>query len=587
MPVIRRYGFAAALLFILSIPLKLYASQLMVWEIDYVPVVARGMAFFNEGVFPAYGTLSSVAAYNLPFLVWLHMPAMLFTRDVYWIFLSTLLVFNALGTWHVYRLGARYLHPRAGLLAVALFTFSEFAISAAYTAWAQLLLPSFFAMIAYWLLRWLEDGDGRALALTCLLITAAFMTHFTAVLLYPALVLCYIIRRPPLAWRGLFVGVIGSALLLAPWLLFQVERDFVDLRAFLSRTPTVAPEIMAQYAYLKPESGPLPSVTSPEQAPSPPPAAEATAPPPQQASTPPTRVERLLGRIVAAPAQVVDGFMVMFRFLAPRELTAFYWPQVALYVALLSAFWGGVLLALWRWLQAGLAVAGWRARYHALAAALYQTPHGRIVLLFGLALIVVLGLIATRSPASAQSTYYYGLAGLQVLIIAYSLHLLIERMPRMRWRYGVLTAAILAIVGVQGGARLAKDSARLADIEHYSPFNVALYRSIDAATAWIADDWAGGDSLTISYDIMAESRHFWWIAPWHHVDPLYRIGMGFDYLLESYYGLHNRNQSPTGEVAGADYVVVYEPGLARYDLSVYEVHQFGAIYVLKPITDGE
>ena len=92
--------------------------------------------------------------------------------------------------------------------------------------------------------------------------------------------------------------------------------------------------------------------------------------------------------------------------------------------------------------------------------------------------------------------------------------------------------------------------------------NMSLYRSIEAATAFIAADWEGGAALTISYDLLPELAHHWWIVPWHSIDPLYGMGMAYDYLLESQHGLRNRNADPLGLAADADYVVTSQPGVS-------------------------
>ena len=167
---------------LLSVALKIYASQLLVWEVDYVPVVARGQAWLDGGSFPAVGTLSSVAAFNMPFLPWMQLPALLFTRDVRLVLVITQLAFNLLGTWVVFRLGARLFDRAAGMLAAILFTFSDIGISGAYTAWAQLQLPVFTILVAYFLYLWLKENRWWQVALVWISATAAFMTHFSAIL---------------------------------------------------------------------------------------------------------------------------------------------------------------------------------------------------------------------------------------------------------------------------------------------------------------------------------------------------------------------------------------------------------------------
>jgi len=72
------------------------------------------------------------------------------------------------------------------------------------------------------------------------------------------------------------------------------------------------------------------------------------------------------------------------------------------------------------------------------------------------------------------------------------------------------------------------------------------------------------------------------VIAWNSVDQGYRMGMSYDFLLAYQHGLTNRNQDALGLAEDADYVVVYLPGLVRYDSNRYEMHSFGAIVVLKP-----
>ena len=121
------------------------------------------------------------------------------------------------------------------------------------------------------------------------------------------------------------------------------------------------------------------------------------------------------------------------------------------------------------------------------------------------------------------------------------------------------------------------------DTSVYSPFNIALYSSINSATRWIADDWDGGEALTVSYDVMPEMAGQWWVAAWHSVDESYRMGMAYDYLLEAYYGLHNQNTNPVGLADDPDYIVTFTSAIHDYDDADYTQEIFGAIVVLKPV----
>ena len=578
------------LLWLASLPVKLIAAYNMVWDIDIVPVVAQGSAWFSDGVFPAYGTLSSVAAYNLPGLVWLHLPAQLLTHDPYWIMLLTLLAFNLVSTVYVFLLGRLVANTRVGLIAALLFTFSAISVSGSYTAWAQLLLPGFFAMTAYHLLRWCLRESGRDLALAGILATFAFMTHFSAVLLYGALLAVALIARPRwhLVWLAAGAGV--CVLLLAPYGVFQLERNFVDLRAFFSQESTLSAETLERYAYLQSGNPQAPDTTANPSAQAAPVSPDAAASSTENAT--PSFTARLLRFAASVPAQFIQastiGYNVTPRALQKSAPVAAFSLQLIM-LGLYAGFILGCALAAWR---------VWRAK----------TVRGQPSLwLLAFLLALTSGLIVTGTAPWENATYYSGLIGLQWVFTAYALSTLPQPSPNSGSELQVTKGGTFPLhtwetergltihkavgwllVGMLVSYALLHSAERIERIRQhndaaYSNLNVWLYRHIDDATAWIAQDWREAHdtaTLSISYDFWPEMAHIWWVVPWHEVDAGYRMGMSYDYLLRHLHGLHNRNQNPVGLADDADYLVTYN----THDLSAYDaeaVRRSGAIVVVK------
>lgn len=567
-------------LFALSIPLKLIAAQHLAFDMDFVPIIARGTAFLDAGVFPAYGTLSSVAAYNLPFLPWLHLPALLITRDIAAVFILTGLAFNLLGTWAVYRLGGELFNPLVGLTAAALFTFSETSVSSSYTAWAQLYLPTFYALMLLFLWRWKTRDKASYAASAIITATAAFMTHFSAILLYPALLVLMLLAGVRWHWRGIFAGVFVSALMSAPYLLFQVERDFVDLRAFLTRETLVEQAVLDRYAEYKPgmmQREPLPTGDTSGQI-------QLIA---QSSETTPSRSERILSFAAGIPGYYVDGLLLAFndspetlREMSPLlgGIASFFMRDV-----LRLLFSAGVIVALYRFVMVFRAGEG--TLFQRFQQAM-DTVAGRYLLLLVFLLVIISGLIVTRATPDSQPTYYTGFVSVQMILAAaplvIGLQILGERLNQSpRWIHTALLTVVLVIAGFSAANRILRVQQH--DYETFSPFNAWVYATLDAAVEWMAADWQGGETVTVSYDLFPEMAHFWWVAPWHTVDPLYGIGMSYDFMLWNDHRLRNTNDDPLGKVENADYIVTYETGLISYDLAGYSVQRFGTIHVLKPL----
>ena len=574
------FSISFVLILLISAAVKIYASQMLAWEVDYVPIVARGQAWLDGGAFPAVGTLSSVAAFNMPFLVWMQIPALLFTRDVRIVLVCTQLIFNLLGTWVVFRLGSRIFDRRAGLAAAVLFTFSEVGISSAYTAWAQLLMPGFYVMVAYLLFLWKSENRAWQVALTWMLATAAFMTHFSSVFLFAVIVIISFVMRLPLNRRGLLAGVVGSVIMLAPYLVYESGVDFVDLKAFFTRRSTISAEVLAEYAHLKPEAqarsadeAEAQTSTGAEEAGS--------------ASAPLSRLERGIVWVLSIPLQLFESLRLVFStdLLQLRQHhPVLHGISAALRVLLEASFWFGIVHAGYR------CFSNWRGRYLALRAeqrgfqhgwrlaqdTLVDSAAGRNLVLLVIILAVVAGLILVRAGPEAQASYYTGLVSLQLLMCAYGITCIADKRE-----LGILVAA-LVLLFVSLGAFDRYERVSNHDPTQHSPLNLALYDHVNGATSWIASDWSGEESIIVSYDMMPEMANQWWVVAWHRVDESYRVGMAFDYLLESYFDLENSNRNPLGIADSPDYIVTSAPGLERYVRERYQLRQFGALFVLKP-----
>ena len=207
---------------------------------------------------------------------------------------------------------------------------------------------------------------------------------------------------------------------------------------------------------------------------------------------------------------------------------------------------------------------------------LVASSAGRNLVLLLFILAVAAGLILVRAGPEGQPTYYTGLLSLQYLMCGYGLNSL----ARGRKSIPLIIALVLLFVALGALDRVIRVSQH--DRATHSNLNLNLYSNLNEAASWIASDWAAPGEITVSYDLLPELNHMWWILPWHTVDESYRMGMALDYLLKSYFGLENRNRNPAGPADNPDYIVTSAPGLERYELTQYQSAQFGALYILKP-----
>jgi hypothetical protein len=502
----------------------------MPWDIDFVPIFSRLESWLNGGAFPAFGTLSSVAAYNMPGLQWTHLPAYFLTRDPFWTMLVTMMLLNALSTWAIFHVGRGMFSPAIGLIAASLFAFSDVGISSSYISWGQQLLPACYTFLMLFLWQWRDKNDGRYLCLSGITATFAFMIHF-------------------------------SVLLLGPYVFFQIEREFVDIKAFLSEHNLVDENYMQQLAYLRPESGEL---------------LNDYRNPPKTMNLPignssKTKLEEELtkteqdfvGEMLRLPVRLINSISYGY-YTTFSGFEKFDDDFVVLFSALMR------LVTLLFWLACiRIAVRGLLAGRDILA---YPVPPDMLLLMF---FLVPVGALVLAGQLDKPS-YFMGLPALQLLIVA--------TLYDLKFFGHIARFLIVVFLMVFIGLHVSERLARLAkhDDAEYSPTNVGLYRHVYTATKRIAEDWCSEEPVTVSYDVLPEARPLWWVVAWNSVDPSYRLGMNFDFLLDTQFGLKNTNDSAYGLADDPDYIVVYgDKGRSRYERYEYDYARQGAIYVLK------
>src|SRR5690606_23807386 len=97
------------------------------------------------------------------------------------------LSFNLISSCYAYLLGSLLFNRWVGLAGAVIFTVHETIIAGSFTAWAQFLLPGFGLMVMVHRWLWRFKSSGVHLAIAGVLAVMAFMTHFAAIMLFPAM----------------------------------------------------------------------------------------------------------------------------------------------------------------------------------------------------------------------------------------------------------------------------------------------------------------------------------------------------------------------------------------------------------------
>lgn len=553
-------GFCAV--WLLSAAVKIHLADTIVFDFDIVPVVSLPWNFVHGGAFPVVGTLSSVAAYNMPGLQWLHLPMMAITDAPFLTLLTTMLFLNMLGTAAVFALGHSMFNARVAFLAAAVFTFSETSFAATSVAWAQFVLPSLTALVVLCLWRWRIHRHGVWMLGAGLIAVLAFMTHFSAILLFPSMLMFALASGARWRWRWLLLGMCGAALMLTPYMLFEVGRGFSDLRAFVTRDVQIPREVMAQYSALQGQTTPvLPAIEL----------SAGEAQPMIASTTPPARTPpAIFNRVVSELSDVFTRLTQLSS--TTRTDTPFNGVHLAVAWIAQASLAGMSFLALLTFMRHVRRGQGWRV-------ILVTTHTGRFCLLIGFMLVYLAAMLVLRVYPSQQVTYLYGLTPLVIVCVCVALDtLVVWLIGSARTRWLIVISLCVGFALLAGTTRLMVVTARQ---DNMIP-NVWQYQNIRTAMLWIAADWQSDAAPVIAYDLYREIRDYWWVPAWHTISTEYRMGMAHDFVLLAETGLTNANQAALGAAAEPDYIVLFAPGIARYVLDDYTVFRVGQTVILKP-----
>jgi hypothetical protein len=209
--------------------------------LDLVPHYLDAIALVRDGVIPSRGTISSFLAYNPPGPTWLLVPGVIATDDPRLVegFVSApLYAATLLGIYWLAR--TSFGRPTA-LLATGMYAFSDVGLFVAGSLWPRAPIQPFFVWMVYWLQRWAVSRQPGALPIALSLWAAGmfvFMEIAPAILLVP---FCWFRYRPPIRAAQLAITAAGVLLMWWPYLAYESQHEYRDLRSMVLRTQVGTP----------------------------------------------------------------------------------------------------------------------------------------------------------------------------------------------------------------------------------------------------------------------------------------------------------------------------------------------------------
>ncbi len=198
---------------------------------DLSPCLHSAAQFWEKGTIPKQGMLNSFASYNPPGTNLLYIPGVLFFDDPI-LFDYPVCTFFYIGiNLGIFLLVRSVFGKGTAYFAVILFAFSSFGIESSTSLWSRYQMPFFYVWIVYCLFLWIRHNNGWFLTAAIVFLgfgAYTFLEILPVLFLFP---LFYWMYKRPFSWIHLFTGTVIVILIWNPYLLFDSQRGFQNLRS--------------------------------------------------------------------------------------------------------------------------------------------------------------------------------------------------------------------------------------------------------------------------------------------------------------------------------------------------------------------
>ena len=524
------------------------------WGADMVAVIKVAEQFSKNGIFPVKGILSSVAAYNMPGLVWLVLPASLIFSDPSAIAMATAIPLNILAAFILFKLAARSMHRNLAFACMIIYCLSPLTFQASRSLWAQHYLGPFYIFIAYFLTKWAIDRKALYGPAAIIFIVYATMIHFSAVVLLGVWGVVWLLWRPPMRFSGLLLALFISTILLSPYLCFQMERGFQDLKAFVVGKSLLDHQLTTLEHSVESTTGGL-SVT----------------------------IKSWGLSAVGAPKGLLQ--LLLANFLPVFRRTDAISVSFSIYQGLLGIFFiggfGSIFFQTIKTIGAYFRSFRNNEKTKSLKGVVSlfderEQSYWMLLILIMIPLLIMAFMGYNQRKSFAFPFFpFQCITGFLFLDLIHSSVLSKARIKRI-----VSIAIAVMLVVIQCSAfclyifysTIGGHSTGL-DEEKFLQRRIANF---------IVNDMKSNNlqELLISYDIVKERKDWNFIAKYHLIDPIYQVGMEFNYFLEKYPEIFLPPPAADGLRSDARYVIVFQEGAKRYDLTSYMKYDFEQFAVL-------
>jgi 4-amino-4-deoxy-L-arabinose transferase-like glycosyltransferase len=207
---------------------------------DLLTYIHSAHALLSNGALPEHGDVGSYGSFKPAGTAWLMVPSTLMLGDPRLSEYIGTAVLHLATIAGLFLLARKYFGARCAALAVIVYGLSEIGLFMAGSLWPN-GRPDFFVWLVYLASEWVTRRDGRYLAGAFAVWGVGMQVDMAlspALFILPVLWLVY---RPSVRVRPLLAAAVLVVVVWAPYLRFEIARDFVDVRSQLFFQSIVPP----------------------------------------------------------------------------------------------------------------------------------------------------------------------------------------------------------------------------------------------------------------------------------------------------------------------------------------------------------
>jgi tetratricopeptide (TPR) repeat protein len=226
------------------IALAIFTRLQSIREIEFKEDEARNCFLsadcVQRGIIPLIGDRSSVSTYNPP--VFTYLLSLPFSVSPNPVFISgCIALLNVLAVCICYLFCGRFFSARAGLIAALYFAVNPWVVLYSRKIWANNAIPFFVMLFIFSLYKAVFENKPKYFIPAFIALGVFTQLHAVTFPLGIILIIACIASGKSYSPLSLIIGIVSFLLLYAPYLLFEIRHQFIDVKTVLqmSKAPAV------------------------------------------------------------------------------------------------------------------------------------------------------------------------------------------------------------------------------------------------------------------------------------------------------------------------------------------------------------